>query len=421
MPLEEFQLEDEFCDAETELALLRSLLADPPQWKKMNGSLHAGLFATHAEDFLRVEHALQRGGPPPQLSGDGLTDAVLAVRRLADLALRRDLARFQQDLARRLYDPSSSPESLLGTVRQGAEEIRAKSAVAAKPHAASATELGAAVLTMAEERLELRRLTGKPVCGIPTGLARLDQILNGWSEGLHVIAAGPGVGKTTLCLQFAWEAARAGYPALYVTYENSPRSMVLKLLCARAGQSPAEVERGFGDLERLGAPLRDEKAVLERIAVVEGHSRLRTDAVEAAARELRERFSTPSCLIVFDYLQRAAHSLGYEQLRQNVSALTGELRDIATRLESPVVAISSQNRAAGDYGRGGSGQLDSLKESGDLEYGADTVSLLYTPSDAQATPPARDIELRVAKNRFGPLGQVRLIFRPDTGVFRERA
>jgi len=125
-------------------------------------------------------------------------------------------------------------------------------------------------------------------------------------------------------------------------------------------------------------------------------------------------------LLVFDYLQRAAHTLGYQQLRHNVSMMTAQLRELGQRTNSAVLAISSLNRAGGDYGRGGAAQLDSLKESGDLEYGADTVMLLYPPAESTATAPAREVELKLAKNRFGPVGSLRLIFRPDLGVFRER-
>ena len=80
-----------------------------------------------------------------------------------------------------------------------------------------------------------------------------------------------------------------------------------------------------------------------------------------------------------------------------------------------MLALSSQNRASGYT----STNRDSLKESGDLEYTADTVILL-NKSDRGATPPAVAVELTVSKQRFGPVGaSVPLIFRPDIGVFRE--
>jgi replicative DNA helicase len=80
-------------------------------------------------------------------------------------------------------------------------------------------------------------------------------------------------------------------------------------------------------------------------------------------------------------------------------------------LHSPVRALALQNRSAGNYGNGkGSAALDSLKARGDLEYAADGV-LFFTEAHARcATPPARAVELTVAKNRQGDTGKLSLIF-----------
>ena len=102
--------------------------------------------------------------------------------------------------------------------------------------------------------------------------------------------------------------------------------------------------------------------------------------------------------------------------------LGGLLREMALRLHSPVLALASQNRSAGNYGNGkGSAALDSLKESGDLEYAADVVLFLTEAQERGATPPARAIELTVAKNRHGETGKMGLIFRPDLGIMREES
>ncbi len=74
---------------------------------------------------------------------------------------------------------------------------------------------------------------------------------------------------------------------------------------------------------------------------------------------------------------------------------------------------------AGNYGTGtGSAALDSLKESGALEYAADVVLFLTEAQEQRATPPARAVERTVAKNRHGDTGKVGLIFRPDLGTMR---
>jgi replicative DNA helicase len=111
-----------------------------------------------------------------------------------------------------------------------------------------------------------------------------------------------------------------------------------------------------------------------------------------------------------------------QPVRERVELLGWALRELAQDLRSPVLALSSQNRAQGDYGRGkGSAALDSLKESGDIEYAADVVLFLTQAPEGKATPPAVALELTVAKHRHGETGKVGLIFRPDIGVLREDA
>jgi replicative DNA helicase len=89
-------------------------------------------------------------------------------------------------------------------------------------------------------------------------------------------------------------------------------------------------------------------------------------------------------------------------------------------LKSPVLALCSQNRQQGGYGDGiGNTHLDSLKESGDLEYTCDVALFLVGSRDRPAIAPAQAVDLGVRKNRDGDVGVVHLIFRPDISRFRE--
>ena len=107
-------------------------------------------------------------------------------------------------------------------------------------------------------------------------------------------------------------------------------------------------------------------------------------------------------------------------MRERVEMLGGALRELALQLKSPVLTLSSQNRAQGNYGNGkGTAALDSLKESGDLEYTADTVLFMTEAQERIATPPARAVDLTVAKNRDGETGRIELIFMPKIGILRE--
>jgi replicative DNA helicase len=128
--------------------------------------------------------------------------------------------------------------------------------------------------------------------------------------------------------------------------------------------------------------------------------------------------------VIVDYLQlwaKVAEDLrGNFSVRERVDMLGGLLRELALGLHSPVLALASQNRSAGNYGNGTTA-LDSLKESGGLEYAADVVLFLTEAQERMATPPARAVELTVAKHRHSDTGKVGLIFRPDLGTMREEA
>ena len=101
-----------------------------------------------------------------------------------------------------------------------------------------------------------------------------------------------------------------------------------------------------------------------------------------------------------------------------VEVMGNSLRELAVRL-APRLGDSEPKRAEGRNRVNCAASLDSLKESGDLEYMAD-VALFLTQDDKRAiTPPARAVTLTVAKNRHGDLGAVPLIFRPDKSNFGE--
>ena len=414
-----YSLESEFLAPETEQRLLAAIASDVSLFWQLQDLLPEGSFCTESAAWQELSEAVGAGQAPILPRREASKNPQADALRLADLHQRRLLAGLQERLAEALFDETRPAAAVAALLEEEAAVVRGRVRQTAAGAARSGRGLLDDALVLARQRQERRKSTGKPCSGIPTGLGRLDQILNGFSEGLHVLAAGPGMGKTTLCTQWALHAAACGVPVVYVTYENSPQSIVLKMICSRAGLSPSQVERGFADLTLLneaGAGLRE---TLGLVSLIEGTSQMTVSQVRGRALQVKERAESEQVLIVFDYLQRAAHGKGYEQLRHNVSAMAGELREMANRLESPVIAISSQNRSVGDYGRGGSAQLDSLKESGDLEYAADSVLFLTQTRERNATDPARAVDLVVVKNRFGATGTVPLIFRPDTGVFRE--
>jgi replicative DNA helicase len=421
-----YHLQDEFTDPSAEQGLLAALAGQPTLYGALLDVLTPNLFPATQDTWQPLALALE-AAQPPRVPADWppAPDPHAMAQRLLDLYQRRLLAAAQERLGQALFDDTVPATDITTLLEEEALRVQAALRATTAGHLQWASALLPQVLADAEARRLQREATGRAVLGVPTGLAQLDNLLGGLNDGLHLLAGPPGMGKTTLALQIA-AAATKEVPVVVVTFEHAPENLTLKLLCARAGVNPRDVQRGYADLAKLRAAAAAWQPVAERLAVVEGSSQLTVAQVRAQARRAMRQHQAERCLVVVDYLQlwaKVAENLrGQFSVRERVDMLGGLLRELALGLRSPVLALASQNRSAGNYGAGkGSAALDSLKESGDLEYAADVVLFLTEAQERMATPPARAVELTVAKNRHGETGKLSLIFRPDLGTMREEA
>jgi replicative DNA helicase len=419
--MQPYHLASEHSDQAAERALLAAIAADPTRhyWSLIE-QLSADLFFHEADTWDALSTACQSDRPPIlPAPWPPAPDPVEAAARLAHLHSLRLAAQTVESLARAVAMGQPHAELLalleadLGRLR-GTPDTRGA-------RMAWASDLLSTVLADARDRRQHRETSGRAITGLSTGLSMLDDLLNGWNPGLYLLGGAPGVGKTTLSWLFAQEAARQQVPVVYVSFENSPQNLVQKALCAHAAINSKDVDRGFADLSTLARAGDRLKATLDWIAIVEG-TRMTVAEIRGRALQAMRRHQASRCFIVLDYLQRAAAALGdFDHLRHSVDVLAGELRDVSNRLNSPVLALASQNRAGGKYAEGGGASgLDSLKESGGLEYGADAVMFLV-PSERPVKPPCRSVDLVIRKNRFGELGDIPLVFRPEIGLLREEA
>jgi replicative DNA helicase len=426
LAVQAYHLSDEWVDVEAERSLVAAVAKNPPLYWEVFDHLPDGAFLDEeaADAWQHVAHAIEADQTPEiPAEWQPAQDPLEIAKRLGDLLQRRMIAQAMEKLAADMYSERPAAD-LLTTLEEEAATARAAIRATQAGRLTWAADLMGDVLREAEERRRQREETGKAVLGLPTSINRLDNVISGFNTGLYILAGGPGVGKTTFALQIAATVTKEA-PVIYLTFENSPANMTLKALAGRAGINTQDVARGFADVEALRRAAEEWQPVGERLAMIEGTGRLTVAQVRALSLRAMNRHKANRCLIIVDYLQlwaKASEELqGHRDTRERVEVMGNALRELAIRLDSPVLAIANQNRAYGQYGNKGAASLDSLKESGDLEYMADVAMFLTQAEGRPVTPPARAVTLTVAKNRHGDTGDVNLIFRPDISSFGEEA
>jgi len=243
----------------------------------------------------------------------------------------------------------------------------------------------------------------RPLSAIGTGFPRIDELVGGlYESNLIIVGARPGIGKTSFALAVASHAAKFGR-SLFFSLEMNRDTMAERLGCSLASVNLRSLrEHDLHPEER--ARLVGKMAEVEKLdLLIEDEPGQTLLSLRGTAR--REASKTKLSLIVIDYLQLM--TLGYkaESRYVEVSAMSRELKNLARTLRCPVLALSQLNRASEDHWSDGKPHLHHLRESGSIEQDADIVMLLSWPKDKPGF-----VNVDVAKNRHGPLGEVQLIW-----------
>jgi len=420
-------------DPPAELALLAALQQNPALVWGPVGQLSPDLFTEgRGAMYTTLVAAAQAEQTPPRLVDvPPAADPVEAARHIRSRAQARILDSELVALGRALDRAQSQPEAITAALA-AFEAAAAKARQVGTPPAdtlIAAADLLAGIVAEARQRADQRAATGSDIMGIPTGFSRLDDLLNGLEPGLLVLAGQPGMGKTTFANLLAANVAAAGTPVLYVSYENSRENLILKQLCRMVGISETDARRGKADPVALAVVAQRFGERAGCLYYIEAAADTTIEGIGAMAAQVKRRHKAPQVVVIVDYLQKMAHTAGYDELRANVGKIAAQLRDLSRTLASPVLALASLNR--GGYAtqggeEGGSKKrpnMANLKESGDIEYGADVVLMMSEgEGDGPPLPDARPVALRIEKNRGGPAGtSVRLVFRPARGDFAEQS
>ncbi|SDS75952.1 replicative DNA helicase [Corynebacterium timonense] len=242
--------------------------------------------------------------------------------------------------------------------------------------------------------------------GVPTGFLDLDRLTNGLHAGqMVIIAARPGVGKSTLALDFMRSCSIAhGKTSVIFSLEMSASEIIMRMLSAETEIKLAAMRSGQmaeADWEKLTQRLTE---IQDAPLFIDDSPNLTMMEIRKKARDLKRSHGLD--LIVLDYLQLMSSGRKVESRQQEVSEFSRSLKLLAKELEVPVIAISQLNRGP-EARTDKKPQLADLRESGSLEQDADMVFLLYRPdSQNQDDERAGEADIIVAKHRGGPIDTI---------------
>lgn len=259
--------------------------------------------------------------------------------------------------------------------------------------------------------------------GIRTKYKGLDNLLDGLHKSdLIVLAARPGVGKTSFAMNVVGNVAMQGFSCAVFSLEMNKEQIVQRLLCSVANVSMAHATRGEMNQQEWARMARA-KEILSKAKIFIDDSALTTpQEVLSKCRRIKKKHGLD--LIMIDYIQlMTSGSKKYQDNRQQeITEISRSLKILAKETNVPVIALSQLSRAIET--RKGRPQLSDLRESGAIEQDADIVMFIHrpdkfaTPKEIQEGKVKQNVaELIVEKHRSGAPGFVELYFKGECTKF----
>ena len=333
-----------------------------------------------------------------------------------DKSLLRGLSTAASDIVDTVYEGVGTAQDILEAAEKRIFAIRRGNAVDSLEH------VGTILLKVYDRLAELAK-SDSDISGLSTGLRDLDKFISGLNNSdLMLLAARPGMGKTSMALNIALNVAKK-YPKKTVAFfslEMSKQQLVTRLISNESFVDNKKLVTGRLDPEdwsKIGLA----STVLNQTDLrVDDNPSLTVAEMNAKCRRLENLG-----LVIIDYLQLMTAAggpvkYGGENRRQVVSDISRSLKIMAKELNVPVVCLSQLSRA-NESRQDKRPMLSDLRESGAIEQDADEVLFLYREDYYNKETEKQNVaECIVAKNRHGETGTVELQWLPQFTTFADR-
>jgi replicative DNA helicase len=376
--------------------------------------------ATKPADVITVFEQLQMHGKAEECGGIAYLNALAQsvpsaanLRRYAEIvrerAVLRKLIEASDEIATNAFNPQGRSvsqvldEAEARVFQIGEEGQRSKQGF---------QSMDGLVVQLIDRVTELAENGAEDVTGIRTGFYDLDKMTAGLQAGdLIVLAARPSMGKTAFALNIAENVAvQEGLPVVVFSMEMGASQLALRMVGSLGRIDQTHLRTGrlsddeWGRLSEAVDRLKNASVFIDETAAL--------NPAELRARARRQaRMCGKLGLIVVDYLQLMSGSSGSDENRATeLGEISRGLKALAKELQCPVIALSQLNRSV-ETRNDKRPMMSDLRESGAIEQDADVIMFIYRDDyyNKESKEPGV-AEIIIAKQRNGPVGDLRLTF-----------
>lgn len=418
---------------DAERALLGAILLKPEVMHDISVTIHPESFYAdkHREIFRAILEVFMKGDPidllsiSTKLKTNNQLERVGGATYLTDLSesvpaagnalyygeivgtrsVLRNLITVADEIAELGY---SDPENLDATLDQAEKKVyNVTNATVTQKFKTIGSSL-----SEAWERFEHLSANQDAHRGVPTGFTALDNVLAGFQKSdLIILAARPSMGKTTLALDLARNAAlKHGASVGIFSLEMSDQQLVDRMLASEAGVDSWKLRTGRLSTDAEFQAVQDAMARLAEARIhIDDEPGTNIIKMRSSARRLKNEHGLD--MLIVDYLQLMSptNTKASDSMVQQVTEISRSLKILARELDVPVLALSQLSRAVEQ--RGGKPRLSDLRDSGSIEQDADVVMFIHREDKLNKESDRPNIaEIMVEKHRNGPVGKAELYF-----------
>ena len=430
---------------EAEQSVLGGLMLDAEAWDKIADAIseedfyrrdHRLIFRSISElmdlgqpcDAVTISEFLDRQGTLEEAGGLAYlgrlaqdTPSASNVRAYAvivrERAVLRELISAGGDIADSAFRPDGrSVPDLLDQAEQRVFQIAERGARRGAGFVALKKILPATV-----DRLDLLSNSDGDISGLSTGFTELDRMTTGLQKGDLVIVAGrPSMGKTSLAMNMAENAAIGSNTAVAIFSMEMPSEQLAFRMIASVGRVNQSHLRTGNFSDEDWSRINSAVTIMSQAPIfIDDTPALTPSEVRARARRLKREHNLG--LIVVDYLQLMQGSGAKENRTTEISEISRSLKALAKELEVPVIALSQLNRGV-EQRTDKRPVMSDLRESGAIEQDADIIMFIYREEVYDKETHRKGIaDIIIAKQRNGPIGEVSLTFLGEYTKFENYA